>query len=246
MFACSVEYRDAGAVTPTSLNLATFKEEAMSEQDSTAQIEFIPIPKNQLFRNKTGELWGRWTVLGYAGRTQNDSALWWCKCECGTVRKIKQSKKSISCGCLNRERVREAITTHGRWGERLYWTWHGMMQRCGNPKSTVFKNYGGRGIAVCERWKSFENFAADVGKPPTPKHSLDRINNEGDYEPSNVRWATKIEQCNNTRRTRFLELNGERKSLMQWSRDLGVSYGRLQWHLRNGKTFAEIVALVQR
>lgn len=119
-----------------------------------------------------------------------------------------------------------------------------MKQRCANPKNYAYSRYGGRGIIVCERWRSsFESFFSDLGPRPSAAHSLDRIDNNGNYEPGNVRWATREEQGNNKRNNRLFELNGETKSLKQWSREFGVGYKNL--HKRISKGIPLLLALVE-
>jgi hypothetical protein len=114
-----------------------------------------------------------------------------------------------------------------------------MKDRCNNPRNNRFYAYGARGIKFCKRWESFSNFIADMGLKPTPKHSLDRINTDGDYAPTNCRWADGITQANNCRSNHFLELNGTRKTLAQWARELGVSALTLKSRLVYGWTDEE-------
>lgn len=110
-----------------------------------------------------------------------------------------------------------------------------MRQRCSNPKARSFKNYGGRGIAVCKEWESFEVFAKDVGPRPSKNHSLDRINNDGNYEPGNVRWAIPIEQHGNKRNNILLTIDGQTKTVTQWAREKNLNPSTLHKRLFRSK-----------
>lgn len=155
---------------------------------------------------------GRLTVIKQ-GKTGNHRQLYWvCNCDCGTKAvEINGSslRKGItsSCGCYQREIVSKLNTgnqyckTHGMINTSEYTTWAGIKDRCNNQNNAAYKNYGGRGITVCDRWRdSFENFYEDMGPRPSDKHSIDRINNNGNYELCNCRWTTQLEQLRNTRR----------------------------------------------
>lgn len=109
-----------------------------------------------------------------------------------------------------------------------------MQTRCFNPRSTAWKDYGGRGITVCARWRKFENFFADMGPRPTVKHSIDRIDNDGDYEPSNVRWVLPEKQANNTRQNVHVVLGGEELTIAQWARRTGIKAGTIARRVRSG------------
>lgn len=153
-----------------------------------------------------GTRYGRLVLLE---RGKGENAKWLCACDCGNTKLIYANNvrtgKTQSCGCLHAETMREMCTTHGDTVGRIrtpeYEAWSGMSKRCYNVKTKAYSYYGGRGITVCDRWRnSFEDFLADVGRKPTPAHTLDRINSDGNYEPGNVRWATRRVQRINQRR----------------------------------------------
>lgn len=162
-------------------------------------------------KNIVGQRFGRLVVARLSHRDNSHRDIWLCRCDCGTeitVRGNNLGRATRSCGCLRREAVTlKNITTprnvrhgHSRVGRRssIYQRWLAMIARCRNPRDKGFKNYGGRGITVCDRWLIFENFLTDMGDPP-PGRSIDRQNNDRGYEPSNCRWATRAEQNNNQR-----------------------------------------------
>jgi len=152
-------------------------------------------------KERTGKRYRRWTVLRFAGFGQHREARWLCRCDCGNERVVVGSElgrgRSRSCGCLQKEEVRRRQTKHGLWDSPTWRSWNHMKDRCVNPKNIGYRYYGGRGVRVCPRWlHSFENFLEDMGKRLLGT-SLDRINNNGHYEPGNCRWATVVEQNNN-------------------------------------------------
>jgi hypothetical protein len=150
-----------------------------------------------------GKEFGRLTVVALAGK-RGANLYWQCQCRCGgqkTVRGTHLKRGAIkSCNCLR------GNPTHGEGGNetREYRAWSDMRRRCRNPKRKDWPDYGGRGIKVCDRWQIYTNFLADMGRKPGPKYSLDRIDNDGNYEPSNCRWATTKEQYHN-RRVKFIK-----------------------------------------
>ena len=180
-----------------------------------------------------GRKFGRLTVLEYA-YTKNGTAIWKCRCECGKVAYPSSgnllSGNSKSCGCLHDEELKKRVTTHGETKTRLYNIWHKMIQRCCNPKEKAFENYGGRGISVCKEWRNgFEVFKEwAVANGYSDNLTIDRIDNDGDYEPKNCRWATTEVQANNKRSNRFIAYNGKTQTIKQWADELGINYYTLQ------------------
>lgn len=174
-------------------------------------------------------------VLEYTGQKRWGNCLWLCQCDCGRQLTVLSNNLSRgytkSCGCLRHNRLK----THGLSKSRTYAIWRAMRMRCANMKDASYPYYGARGIKVCERWRSFENFLADMGKRPSPEYSLDRYpDNDGNYEPGNVRWATQKEQSNNTRHNVWIEFNGERRTVRQWAKTMRINECTLHRRLRSG------------
>lgn len=194
--------------------------------------------------NRTEDLAGlkfsRLTVVRLdSGRHDHGSRFWICKCECGSIISIATTRLtrglSFSCGCYQRERARDWHITHGGSRSVEYNTWCGIIDRCENKNTEYYHRYGGRGITMCKRWRSsFPAFLADMGKRPSPKHSIDRINNDGNYEPGNCRWSTPKEQGVNKRSTVMITANGKTQCISDWVRETGRDKLTIRRRLRAG------------
>ena len=183
-----------------------------------------------------GDRFARLVVLGVGemvveknGRRKSTSIV---KCDCGNTKSVLnanlKSGASSSCGCL-REEMRK---THGQSGTAIYYVWREMRSRCENENNPAYMNYGGRRITVCERWKSFENFLSDMGQRPSSGHSLERMNNSGNYDPENCCWETLSHQSNNRRNNRLFTFYGKTMTLSQWSRVSQVSANSIDVRLK--------------
>ena len=186
-------------------------------------------------KDLAGERMGRLVVIKLTRREKRDAthyrSYWECKCDCGTVKEISQDSlsggHSNSCGCLKRELCSERMITHGKTGSPEFKIWSGIKKRCFQKSSSGFHKYGARGITMCDRWRdSFENFLADMGEKKNGM-TIERIDNNGNYEPSNCRWATALEQGQNKRNTIRIDHDGKSYSLRFFAGIFGVDYKRL-------------------
>ncbi len=176
----------------------------------------------------TGQRFGRLLVIERSGSTSNGGRKWRCVCECGAPRVIAGDSlirgATASCGCAQRELLGARSLKHGSCRSPEYGAWKHIKERCFVETCASFKDYGARGITMCPAWRdNFEAFLADVGKRPTAQHSIDRIDNEGNYEPGNCRWALPVEQLNNQRRNVRVRLFGEMLSVSDACRRTNIS-----------------------
>lgn len=195
----------------------------------------------------TGKRFGELQVLRESGRAGDGKIKWIARCGCGsefaaTGVRIRSGEVK-TCPACSRERVRLAHVTHGERRTPEYRTWTHIKSRCLNSNVPEFKHYGGRGVSICDRWReSYEAFLEDMGRRPPGKHSIDRIDVNGDYEPGNCRWATHIEQGNNKRCNRLIEINGETKTMAQWADFAGISRETMLKRVKKGFTGSDLIA----
>jgi hypothetical protein len=187
-----------------------------------------------------GQRFGRLVVIGEAGKI-NSRKSYHCLCDCGGKKTATSSALrndgTMSCGCLraenNRRMAAGRVNPLAKRGQLIYKRWGSMKQRCTNPKNPFYKNYGARGIFVCAEWlDSYDAFIRDMGLPPTEKHTLERIDNDGPYAPENCRWALRGEQLRNQRKTILIEIKGEKLAAVDWAKRTGIHYQKITKEFR--------------
>lgn len=193
-----------------------------------------------------GDKFERWTVIDYAQSNKHRAKMWMCRCDCGTERIVSANSlkngASKSCGCYHSDIMKDvghkANTTHGMSETRLYAIYKHMLNRCYNVNDISYKNYGQRGVIMCDEWKesfeSFMNWALANGYKDNL--SIDRINVESNYSPSNCRWSTEKEQANNRRSNRNYTYNGETHNITEWAEIYNMNYKKLWKRLNTGWT----------
>jgi hypothetical protein len=209
--------------------------------------EYILVHGIKIAKLFESETFGRLTTIGPQfkmpiGKSGSRTPYQVCECSCGEVTLVMSHNlhrnHTTSCGCRRKEAAKESKTTHGESSKTVeYKIWSSMLNRCNNPKNRDYIDYGGRGIKVCAKWSGpsgYENFLSDVGRRPSPRHSLDRENTNGEYSPENCRWATPSEQANNRRNNRILTYNGKSQTLAQWSVELGLDYCTIKMRIKRG------------
>jgi len=201
----------------------------------------------------TGQQFGRLAVVKRVENNKHKQSQWLCQCECGNMTTVNichlKSGNTKSCGCLQKERVREVHLKHSHACKnkksRIYYIWISMINRCNNSNNKYYKSYGGRGIRVCEAWLRFENFLADMGEKPNSM-SLDRVDNNGNYGPENCRWSTNKEQQRNTRSNRLITIDSITKPLVEWCNFYNINYHKIYMRLHHGWSPEEAFELVLR
>lgn len=186
----------------------------------------------------TGQEFGYLSVIGFSRQDHKSHSFWMCKCVCGVEKEFRSNNLrrglSQSCGCMKGAMITDSKIRHGLAGARVYKCWAKMRQRCINPKDKRYDRYGGRGIKVCDRWQSFENFYADMGEMPE-KMTLDRIDVNGDYCPENCRWTDMTTQQRNKSNNNHITWNGETKLLCEWAETLGINQDTLGFRINSPK-----------
>lgn len=202
-------------------------------------------------KDLTGSRYGRLTVLSHE-KTPGSKTFWRCRCDCGNEVIVGYGElrygNTKSCGCLRKEVAslngKTNSTKHGMFGTRLYHIWDSMKARCYNEKHMAYKNYGGRGISICDEWRnSFEAFhtwALENGY--SDELTIDRIDVNGNYEPSNCHWITANQQANNKRNTVYITISGVTKSAAQWAREIGVSRSAIYSRIKYGWPESRLLA----
>jgi hypothetical protein len=191
-----------------------------------------------------GKRFGRLTVIKINGRSRYGQNKWLCKCDCGNEKTIEGASLrrgvTVSCGCYQREIAKLANTTHGYSHKPEHNIWAAMITRCYNKNYIGAKNYSGRGITVCDSWlNSFENFLKDMGNRPTRYHSIERVNNDGNYEPVNCKWEVREVQDRNKRSNRFIEMDGVKMCIQDWLNKYNKTQGCIKTRIKMGMSLED-------
>ncbi len=191
-------------------------------------------------KDLTGKVFGKLTAVQRIGKRRYES-LWLCKCECGNTSQVGigalNSGNTKSCGCSHKESQLRNCRKHGHSSQTkispTYISWSEMKSRCNNPKHTGYERYGGRGITIFQSWMQFQNFLNDMGERPSGM-TLERKDVNGNYDPDNCKWATKLEQANNTTTNKFITIKGRTKTIAEFSRESGIKAATLYYRVKQG------------
>lgn len=187
----------------------------------------------------TGNIVNGIAVLSHEGGKKNGKLVWKCRCHCGAeFQAVGTSLRKggvYGCKSCTKAKMLRVATKHNAVGTREYVTYNAMKSRCYNPKDKRYPRYGGRGIAICDRWmESFNNFLADMGKKPSHDHSIERLDGDKGYEPGNCVWATRFEQANNRSNNTRIEIDGRTQNINQWSKESGVNRTVILGRMKRG------------
>lgn len=207
-------------------------------------VTFVPWKPRKNFTDLSGKVFSNWTVKSFHGRSTKGKYYYLCECACGTIESVRAdyltSGITISCGCVRNPCV------HGDCGKGRtpeYRSWCSMKSRCLNKRNKKYKDYGGRGITICQRWiSSYSAFLSDVGRRPHHAMTIHRVDNDGNYEPKNVVWATKEVQATHRRSTKFITFNGKTLSVAQWGRELEIKRHTLYNRLNRNLPIAKVLS----
>ena len=191
--------------------------------------------------DRTGQRFGRLTVMSFSHTDDGGHSVWMCKCDCGNEKLIRGTHMTkggtVSCGCQSLEKLLKMNTTHQKMGTPEYKSWSAMKSRCLSPSNIAYPRYGGNGITICGSWlgrNGFEQFLSDMGERP-PKTSLDRIDNNSGYRPDNCRWATHKEQNRNRKSNKTVDINGESMLLVEASEKFGINPQTIAQRIDRGR-----------
>ena len=209
-----------------------------------------PIKHIHNFKNLLKQKFDYLTVKKYAGRNKHGKSLWLCRCKCGgevvVIGSQLTNKNTRSCGCFNYKNPEQKIYHHGKSGSPIYEIWCGIKKRCYNPRSLAFRYYGARGIVLCQGWQSPIRFLSDIGPRPSKRHSIERLDNEGNYSCgkcpeckrrkwlANCVWATPRVQSRNNRRNHIITFRGKSRLLTDWAKRIHIGYRTLYARLKRG------------
>lgn len=207
------------------------------------------------YKDRIGQKYGRLIVMKYLYTNERRKAVWLCKCECGNYIEVPSERLATgntkSCGCLHsdtsKERAKELIEKHTKYKnnneKKIANAFRQMKHRCYNPKCKAYKNYGARGIKICQEWlddfSKFYKWSIENGY--NESLSIDRIDVNGNYDPNNCRWVTNLQQQNNKRNNKYIEFNGEKHTYAEWGRILNIPASTIAGRVRNGCTIEKIL-----
>jgi len=192
------------------------------------------------YKDLVGERFERLVVVSFSHKSDKGLYYWNCKCDCGNETKVATGTlnygKTKSCGCYIRDKNKLSEPSHTKTSE--YKCWSGIITRCTNPNCMSYKNYGGRGIKVCDEWFDYKNFIRDMGKKPDSSYTIERIDVNGGYNKENCKWLKMSEQAKNKRNTLKVNIDGVEYNLKDKAKDMGIKYHTFRWRVLNNKAIS--------